>query len=106
MASDLWEKLTARCVDRHRSDSFSLFLFFFVLTVSMLHKFNISVTISQLTFVLCSSSDTASWLAEISRLKSHRSVLKTPLKHFSRMHQRMHQSVSFEETGAVARSKV
>lgn len=21
MASDLWEKLTARCVDRHRSDS-------------------------------------------------------------------------------------
>lgn len=106
VASDLWEKLTARCVDRHRSDSFSLFLFFFVLTVSTLHKFNISVTISQLTLVLCSSSDTASRLAEISSLKSRRPVLKTSLKHFSRIHQRMHQSASFEETEAVARSKV
>lgn len=28
VASDLWEKLTARCVDRHRSDSFSPFSFF------------------------------------------------------------------------------
>lgn len=102
VASDLWEKLTARCVDRHRSDSFPP-LFCFVLTVSVLHKFSISVMISQLTSVLCGSSDTASWLAEISSLKSRRSVLKTSLKHFRGMHQRMHQSASFEET---ERSKV